>query len=123
MDLSFLSSLLDLPCFRSLVAGGLRETPTGARLSGENPDSYWVSRIEYSAKDGFRKEIETLVRKVEDADDAFRNFVSSGGTIEIYLQLPGSINNGGIIESKLLTSMGQLGIRLLIEVFPKAFGT
>lgn len=43
--------------------------------------------------------------------------MTSGGRIEIYLQLSGSINNGGTIDSKLLKRMAMLSVNFLIEVF------
>lgn len=118
-DLGFLESLLDMLCLRSWVAGTPRETPRGRSLKGINDKSYWVSQVEYSTEFGFKDTIMSVIDKLLIIKNDIHDLKISGGKIEIYLQLPGSINNGDTIESEYLKILGEMGIDLLIEVFPK----
>jgi len=119
MDLTFLSTLLNLSCLRKWIAGTPRQTPTGEPLSGTYPVSYWVSRgFEFSCESGFGKQLALAINHLAKVNESLSDFKVSGGTIEIYLQLPGSKNNGDTIDSTLLKKMVDLGVDLLIEVFP-----
>lgn len=118
-DLSFLTSLLDLTCFRNWTVGTPKQTITGRPLPGYFKESYWTSLTEFSAKSGFStliKDTSTLLKKHQGL---IRELKSSGGTVEIYLTLPGSFNNGDTIEATDLKAIGSLGVNLSIEVFPK----
>lgn len=119
-DLAFLSSLLSMPCFRSWTAGSSRETPLGDQLNGTYSDSYWTSQLEFPGEAGFREKLVLAIDRLMRVKKNIHEFKSSGGKIEIYLQLTGSINNGDTIESALIKTMGELGVDLLIEVFPDA---
>lgn len=118
-DLSFFTSLLDMPCLRSWVAGSPRETPLGRSLPGVNDKSYWSSQIEYSAESGFNEKLVSVISQLSEIGNELQDFRASGGKVEVYLQLPGSINNGDTIESEHLKILGAMGVNLLIEVFPK----
>jgi hypothetical protein len=117
MDLTFLASLLDMSCFRSWIAGSPRQAPSGEALPGTYPESYWVARLEFPSEDGFGKQLLLAIDRLVKAKETLHDFKVSGGKIEIYLQLPGEINNGATIDSALLKTMGELGVDLLIEVF------
>lgn len=116
-DLTFLSSLLDLPCSRSWVAGTPRQTPIGEPLSGVYADSYWYSRLDFPSEDGFGKQLVFAMDILVNAKERLYELKKSGGKIEIYLQLSGAVNNGDAIDSAVLNTMGELGVDLLIEVF------
>lgn len=118
MDLHFLEELLQVPCFRTWKAGDDRTTPKGDPLQGKYKESYWVGRRDFSERLRFVKELESLVMLVSDTQEALAQFNKSGGTIDIYLSLPGSINVGDDIEPSLLSVMGKLGITFMIEVMP-----
>ena len=114
------SSLLSMPCFRSWVAGSPRQTPRGQLLAGTNQESYWCSEpIEFSAKEGFKRNITEAIECLLHIKNEIQNLRSTGGRFEVYLQLPGCINNGDTITSTYLQIFGELGVDLLIEVFPK----
>jgi hypothetical protein len=117
IDLTFLSSLLCLSCFRSWIAGSPRQTPVGELLPGTYPESYWVSRLEFPSEDGFGKQLVLVIDRLVKAKDTLHDIMVSGGKVEIYLQLSGAINNGGTIDSALLKTLGELEVDLLIEVF------
>lgn len=119
-DLEVFSSLLSMPKMRSWQAGSQRQTPTGRVLPGTNKESYWCSeQLRFSSDEGFKEEMASTVRSLIAAGQEFRDLKATGGKIELYLQLPGSVNNGGTFESSVLKTLGELGVDLLVEVFPK----
>jgi hypothetical protein len=121
MDLTFLSSVLEMPCFRSWTVGDLRQTPRGDLLTGVYKESYWVSRLEYPINNevgGFKEQLMLAIDRLAKVQKTLRDLKASSGTIEIYLQLPGSINNGDTIDLPLLKKLVELEIDLSIEVFP-----
>lgn len=120
MDLNFLGELLRLPCFRRWTAGDDRVTPKGDPLPGKYKESYWVSRLDFSERLRFVKELTKLVTLVSSTQDALVQFQESGGRIGIYLSLPGKSNIGDDIDPSLLSLMGKLGITFMIEVMPGA---
>ena len=117
IDLTFLSSLLGLSCSRNWIAGSQRHTPTGAQLSGVYSESYWVSQFDFPIEEGFREKLVLSIDLLAKVKETLSDIKESGGKIEIYLQLPGTVNNGDEIDSDLLQTMGKLGIDFLIEVF------
>ena len=117
-DLTYISSLLDLPCSRSWIAGAPRMTPTGEPLSGTNPDSYWSTELKFPSESGFGEQLRFAINRLKDNEKDLHDFKESGGKVEIYLQLPGSINNGDTIESVDIKKIVGIGVDLLIEVFP-----
>jgi hypothetical protein len=117
-DLNYLSTLLDMPCSRSWLAGSSRQTPRGDKLPGIYDYSYWYTRLEFPAKNAFKEQIEGILNRLLSVKDALAGFRQSGGGTEIYIQFPGSVNNGDTIPSDILKIMGDLGVDLILEVFP-----
>lgn len=117
-NLTFLSALLELPCHRTWKAGAPRQTPKGTPLPGVYDQSYWMSRFEFTLKQGFQGQFMNAVDHLMKAEQKISGFIDSGGEIELYLQLDGDINHGGIINNDTIVILGRLGIKLLIEVFP-----
>jgi len=117
MDLAWISAKLGLPCFRSWKAGSPRQTPKGDPLPGVYKDSYWVSQLEFVSKEGFCKQLSTILNILLAEKETVDKFNASGGNIEIYLQLSGAINNGDTISNKMLAIMVDLKLELSIEVF------
>ncbi len=91
-------------------------------MSGTYRESHWVGGLEFASTSGFRKKFVSLLRRLKRAEKTCRRIKETGGTIELYLQLPGSVNNGDTIEPALLNEMAQLGIELSIKVFPHMTG-
>lgn len=118
-DLENISSVLSLSKMRSWLAGSPRQTPTGRVLRGTNKESYWCSEQQvFISDDGFNDEMKLMINRLMNAEQNILELKGSGGRIELYLQLPGSVNNGGVLASSSLGVLGKLGVDLLIEVFP-----
>ena len=67
MDLNFLSSVLDLPCSRSWIAGSPKQTPTGEHLSGTYAESYWYSLLEFPNDPTFREKLVLVIDRLVKA--------------------------------------------------------
>lgn len=119
-NLDFIGPLLDKQCFRTWEAGSKKTTITGEPLNGVNGSSYWTSFEEFSNKEGFISQINSDINVMLKHEDVLHELTTTGGKVELYLQLPGGANVGGEIEASALLLMGKLGIDLLIEVFPGA---
>ena len=117
-DLTFLSSVLGLPCHRSWLSGDRRRTPKGMLLKGIYRDSYWVSRIEFLAGKSFEEGFLLVINSLVKAENDILKLVQSGGKAEVYLQLPGYINHGMTIDKKSILILGGMGVDLSLEVFP-----
>ncbi len=117
-DLSFLSEELGMTSVRSWKAGSPRETPDGDALKGFYADSYWFSRSEFSSYDELASLISKVVCILETKIQIVSEVKSSGGCAEIYLQFNGEENIGCVINCSDLIKMGEIGVDLLIEVFP-----
>jgi hypothetical protein len=100
------------------VAGTPRKTPTGEPLPGVYRESFWTSGQEFSIKQGFVKSFMQCVEQLIHCKNNVLSIVQSGGRSTIYIQLTGSMNNGGTIKSETLKTLGELGVDLEIEVFP-----
>lgn len=110
MDLTFLSSLLDLSCFRSWIVGSPLQTTTGEPLSGVYTESYWASRLEFPGEGGFGKQLFVAIERLVNAEKIVSDLRESGGKIEIYLQLSGAINNGDTIKGKRISPGLPIGV-------------
>ncbi|WP_446011702.1 hypothetical protein [Candidatus Electrothrix sp.] len=117
-DLTFLSSMLGLPCHRRWLSGDRRQTPKGLLLKGTYKDSYWASRIEFLAGKGFEEKFLLAINCLVKAENDILKLVQSGGKAEVYLQLPGDINHGMTIDKNSIFILGGMGVDLSFEVFP-----
>ena len=119
-NLTHFSALLSMRCFRTWLAGSQRETPIGTRLSGVYKESYWCSEpIRFFAKKGFNSDLANIIIRLQKIKNEIQMIKSTGGGVEIYMHFLGSVNNGDTINSSQLKLLGELGVDLLLEVFPK----
>ena len=119
-DLEIFSSIISINKMYSWLAGSQRKTPTGRLLSGFNKESYWCSeQIMFFSDMGFNAKITSTIELLLPASQKLKELKATGGRIELYLQLPGSVNNGGTFESSIIKTLGELGVDLAVEVFPK----
>ncbi|MNN74648.1 hypothetical protein D3C81_1908700 [compost metagenome] len=106
-----LSKILGIPASYEWKADDIR--PNGSRRR-ENYISckYQINDREFSAL------LRNIVKSLYMSKSALQEFIASGGRVEIYLQLNGTVNVGDELEPDLLTSIGEAQINLQIEVFP-----
>lgn len=84
------------------------------RLRGEN---HWCSKIELY-KSSFSDRLDSALNQLWNEKDGIVAFTEGGGRFEIYLQLDGRENVGGVISNVNLRKISALGAELAIEVFP-----
>jgi len=86
---------------------------------------YKVSRSDrWSHVRSFSGDMKISDGLLEILDDVYPNryflkeITDSSSIVQLYLQLPGSVNQGETIDSSILQRMGDMGISFGIEVFP-----
>jgi len=119
IDPAVISSELKLEAFRSWKAGESRATPTGTPLPGTWRDSSWNHVFSYKGERKFFDEIRQLLIQLLPHKDFLLKISNEGGRVEIYLQLPGDLNQGSSAEPAMLKEMAELGLYLGVEVFPE----
>lgn len=120
-NLSPLSGLLNLECFRSWVAGERRIALNGVPLDGHYRDSYWCSRLRVS-DEGFVSHISEILRVIGERKLDLDLLLSGNGRIEIYIQLNGKENFGEIMQSRFLRLLVLYQVEVQFEVFPDMNG-
>ena len=119
MDPAIISSKLGLEPRRSWAAGDQRTTPRGLRLARTNKTSLWRNWIEIEGRRHFSKDVSEVLLHLQEKADFIRELTDSGGSIMLYLQLPGDVNIGDELKWADLRQLAMLKIDLGIEVFPK----
>lgn len=118
IDPKEISAELRLEPFSSWKVGDLRTTPKGTALPGVREQSFWNHVFEYEGDSRFFEETERLLGQLALRKDFFVRIGKEGGYAEIYLQLPGDVNQGSSAKPSLLKLMAELGLHLGVEVFP-----
>jgi hypothetical protein len=113
-----ISAALPLSAIREWSVGQGRQTPNGRKLPGVHKQTSWGHWVQVRGRKDFFDEIVKLVSVLENHQDFLGEFLESGGTVTIDIQLPGDINIGDTISSHDLVRLPHLGINLSIEVFP-----
>lgn len=120
IDPKEISAELKLEPFSSCKAGDQKVTPKGTPLTGIWDRSSWNHVFEYEGDSGFFEETERLLAQFALHKDFFVRIAKEGGYAEIYLQLPGDVNQGSSVKPSVLKLMSELGLHLGAEVFPNA---
>lgn len=112
-----LSQLIGLPTTREWNALDVvqRGPNLPSRLRGEN---FWASDIELVSRN-FAGVIGEVVLSLNKRRKEIAEFAASGGKLELYLMLSGSVNGGDRLSPDLLRSLAELNVSLDIEVFPE----
>ncbi|QQS11742.1 MAG: DUF4279 domain-containing protein [Rhodospirillales bacterium] len=117
--LTFLSDALGLTPLRTWTVGAPRQTPVGTPLSGVYKDSFWTSSADFEPADGFKAPLAAALERLSRRSDVVHDLLSTGGRLEVYVQLVGWINNGDSVDTALLKTMVDLGATFEVEVFPE----
>ena len=119
-DLSYLSNIFLTIAKREWIVGSQRTTPAGKLLTGTNRESYWCSEPKFFYNhDEFLKIFSILSKQIINVKHEIDNLIRTGGKIEFYIQLSGSVNTACVFIPSSLAIFCELGIVLSIEVFPK----
>lgn len=118
LDPAIISARLGLDAFRSWKAGDPRMTPTGHVLPGRHADSCWNHVFHYEDSGRFSTAIEELLGTMKDHKSLLNQIDKTGGTTELFLQLPGDANVGDGLSWGVLKTFAELKIGLSVETFP-----
>jgi hypothetical protein len=117
-DLRSLSDVFGVVPRKVWTAGEARQTPAGTPLPGTYRDSFWTLSLEFEPENGFEDRLVEVLDLLCREKATVEELQSTGGKVQIYLQLVGWVNNGGSIDALLLKRMVDLGATFEIEVFP-----
>jgi hypothetical protein len=99
-------------------AGDRRETPTGAPLPGNYPDTRWRHCVRYGVRNQlFADEFDTLVRRLEPHKAFLGHLRATGGRTCLIIQFLGDGCHGDTISADTLTTLVDMGLSLGIECF------
>jgi hypothetical protein len=100
------------------TAGKVRVLPNGRILPGLATESSWNHIYDYSGDARPKDSLLNVVTFLEQHKVFLRKITLQGGTVELYVQLPGDTNIGDTLPWDLLGRMGNLRVSLSVEVFP-----
>jgi hypothetical protein len=118
LDPAIISARLGLDAFRSWKAGDPRTTPTGQALPGRHANSCWNYVFHYEDTDRFSTAIEVILGTMKGHKPLLDQIDKTGGTTELFLQLPGDANVGDGLSWSVLKRFAELKIGLSVETFP-----
>jgi uncharacterized protein DUF4279 len=110
---------LDLNPHTSWKVGDPIRTLKGRVMPGRRPHSTWNHIFETRKDASFFEEVEHVLSCLTSHKDFFTKIIKEGGYGEIYLQLPGQVNQGSAAKPSVLRLIADLGLHLGAEVFPK----
>jgi hypothetical protein len=118
MDPSLITSTLGLTPYRTWLAGTPRTTPVGRPLSGVYNQSSWGYSYRVEANRYFSRDILKMVAVLERASEFILGVIEGGGSVNLMIDLPGSVNIGDDIPWSCLERLAALKVSLGFEVFP-----
>jgi hypothetical protein len=118
MDSQVITDLLDTDPDFSWKSGEQAKTPKSDPLKFIRKQSYWVFGVQNKGKD-FSTEIHKIIGLLTQHRDFVGKITTEGGAVEIYLGFVGSKNVGSTPKPVTPAQLGDLGITLSIEVYPK----
>lgn len=99
-------------------AGEPRKTPRGTMLDGCREENYWSHST--SGHEHIVSAIESVAERLDATGGWAKEFVATGGEVEIYVSLVGIENGGETLSPQLLGRLAGLGVCLSLEIFPTA---
>lgn len=101
-----------------LEVGKPKRTPAGTPLPGTYTETKWGTISRCTEQRRFFDAVASLCEQLQSRRDFLLHIVETGGSIEIIVHLPGSMNIGDTINWSHLKALADLRIDLGIEVFP-----
>lgn len=118
LDPAVITARLGLTPDRSWKAGDPRTTPTGHALPGRHPNSSWTCVFHYANGARFSTALDGILATVTSGKSLLQRIHKTGGTTELFLQLPGDANVGDTLPWEMLKKFAELKIGLSVETFP-----
>lgn len=118
MDPARITETLRLKPNLSHLAGSPRITPKGGSLPGVYRESAWSHWFRIERNRLFFADVAKLIDRLEPQKEFLHGIVSSGGTIDVIVSVPGDTNIGDSFRWRDMARLAALRIDLGIEVFP-----
>jgi Domain of unknown function (DUF4279) len=119
MDPVNITRVLELEPTTSWKFGDQVKTPKGNLVPDIRKHTSWSHVFRITGNRPFFEEVEHILLGLKTHKEFFAKILGEGGFAEIYLQLPGQVNQGSSAKPSLLQSIADLGLHLGIEVFPE----
>jgi hypothetical protein len=120
IDPTVITKELKLDPYTCGMAGKPKMTPKGLPMPGIWQLSSWNHIFDYEGDQDFFDEIERLLIQFAPHKNFFHKIAKEGGYSEIYLQLPGNINQGSSVKPSVLKLMADIELKFGVEVFPES---
>ncbi|HEX3885101.1 MAG TPA: DUF4279 domain-containing protein [Stellaceae bacterium] len=118
LDPALITERLGLDALRAWKAGDARTTPAGRLLPGRHADSCWNYVFHYKDTDRLSMAIEDILGTLKNHKPLLEEIDKTGGTTELFLELPGDANIGDGLSWVVLKKFATLKIGLSVETFP-----
>jgi hypothetical protein len=118
MDPAAITSKLGFKPGLVWTAGTRRKTPAGTPLPGVHKTSAWGYWFDVEGGRFFSQDVLKLLLQLEERAEFIRELIDSGGSIGLYVNLPGDVNIGDEIAWADLRRFVSLRINFGVEVFP-----
>lgn len=93
-------------------------TPAGTTMPGKHTFSLWSYSQAFGKDASILSKVSEILDVLEPNSSFIVNLEASGGTVNIFLDILGDFNIGGVIPWSGLNRLANLKINLGFEVFP-----
>ncbi len=118
LDPAEITAKLGLQPHQSSKAGDPIITPKGTRLPGVHGTGSWNHVFRYEGEPHFSEQINAILDQLVRHKTFFHKIDKSGGSTDLYLQLPGDTNIGDDLPWTVLRKFVDLRIGFSLETFP-----
>jgi hypothetical protein len=116
-----ISNELGLKPYVSFRKGHPATAPSGHVLPHLPLESRWNHIYKFNGpKHALATSVERLLDSLASHRSFFQRMCRQGGSTQLYVQMPGDVNNGSTFPWELLKKLSDIRIGLGIEVFPNS---
>lgn len=115
-DHAAITKLLNCEPDISRTVGEERKTPTGQKLKGTNPNTYWCKDLDYEG-DSLSGAIEVGLRLFDPIAGAVAKIRQDGGNVEFFIGWFFDANGGDVLPSLIMRRLADHGIDLSFDVY------
>ncbi|MEO1206471.1 MAG: DUF4279 domain-containing protein [Pseudomonadota bacterium] len=109
---------LELAPDRCQEKGAQRMTPKGRPLEGRYNETKCSFSKAYTGSNSLGNEIDNLLNHLMKRKDFLREITATGGSILLYVHLPGARHRGFMLSDEQLLKLVEIGAKFGFEVFP-----
>ena len=98
-------------------AGSRREAPSGKRLHGVYPETFWLYSFPFNCEMEVEECIENAITALMSKEIFLRETIASGGSAELFFGVFLRKNAGIEIDRRLLGRVADLGLNLSFDIY------